>query len=88
MHHSNQLSFILSLGHSTGLDISSVHNGVNFCSFFVTVMAYGFLGDVLKESERFRWLGPKRYDFAGKICFNGLYFLYWLLSAVALTSKE
>ncbi|CAH0392523.1 unnamed protein product [Bemisia tabaci] len=52
-------------GHSTGLDISSVHNGVNFCSFFVTVMAYGFLGDVLKESERFRWLGPKRYDFAG-----------------------
>ncbi|WOG96939.1 hypothetical protein DCAR_0416278 [Daucus carota subsp. sativus] len=26
---------------------------------------YGFYGDVITESERYRWMGPKRYDFAG-----------------------
>ncbi|XP_058104355.1 ceramide kinase isoform X2 [Magnolia sinica] len=26
---------------------------------------YGFYGDVITESEKYRWMGPKRYDFAG-----------------------
>ncbi|KAJ4955621.1 hypothetical protein NE237_012404 [Protea cynaroides] len=26
---------------------------------------YGFYGDVIKESENYRWMGPKRYDYAG-----------------------
>ncbi|KAK2994677.1 hypothetical protein RJ640_026156, partial [Escallonia rubra] len=26
---------------------------------------YGFYGDVITESERYRWMGPKRYDYAG-----------------------
>ncbi|KAL5723949.1 ceramide kinase [Ranunculus cassubicifolius] len=26
---------------------------------------YGFYGDVIKESENLRWMGPKRYDYAG-----------------------
>ncbi|KAI3508162.1 hypothetical protein L1887_23166 [Cichorium endivia] len=26
---------------------------------------YGFVGDVLKESEKYRWMGPRRYDYAG-----------------------
>ncbi|XP_042508519.1 ceramide kinase isoform X2 [Macadamia integrifolia] len=26
---------------------------------------YGFYGDVIKESEKYRWMGPKRYDYAG-----------------------
>ena len=26
---------------------------------------YGFYGDVIMESEKYRWMGPKRYDYAG-----------------------
>lgn len=26
---------------------------------------YGFYGDVIKESEKYRWMGPSRYDFTG-----------------------
>ncbi|VFQ72768.1 unnamed protein product [Cuscuta campestris] len=26
---------------------------------------YGFYGDVITESEKYRWMGPTRYDFAG-----------------------
>ncbi|XP_060196342.1 ceramide kinase, partial [Lycium barbarum] len=26
---------------------------------------YGFYGDVITESENYRWMGPKRYDYAG-----------------------
>ncbi|KAK9095220.1 hypothetical protein Scep_026689 [Stephania cephalantha] len=26
---------------------------------------YGFYGDVISESEQYRWMGPKRYDYAG-----------------------
>ena len=26
---------------------------------------YGFYGDVMKESEDLRWMGPARYDMAG-----------------------
>lgn len=28
-------------------------------------MGYGFFGDVIKNSEQLRWMGPKRYDLAG-----------------------
>lgn len=27
--------------------------------------AYGFLADVTSEAERYRWLGPVRYDLVG-----------------------
>lgn len=26
---------------------------------------YGFYGDVITESEKYRWMGPARYDYAG-----------------------
>ncbi|KAK3026439.1 hypothetical protein RJ639_041451 [Escallonia herrerae] len=29
------------------------------------LIIYGFYGDVITESERYRWMGPKRYDYAG-----------------------
>ncbi|PHT26420.1 hypothetical protein CQW23_33966 [Capsicum baccatum] len=29
------------------------------------VIWYGFYGDVITESEKYRWMGPKRYDYAG-----------------------
>ncbi|GFY84396.1 N-terminal nucleophile aminohydrolases (Ntn hydrolases) superfamily protein [Actinidia rufa] len=30
---------------------------------------YGFYGDVIKESEKYCWMGPKRYDYAGTMVF-------------------
>ncbi|XP_055586609.1 ceramide kinase [Uranotaenia lowii] len=32
---------------------------------YASVLSYGFLGDVTMESEKYRWMGPKRYDYAG-----------------------
>lgn len=32
---------------------------------YVQYVRYGFYGDVITESEKFRWMGPKRYDYAG-----------------------
>ena len=37
-----------------------------FNRYSVTVCGYGYLGDLLKDSENKRWMGPKRYDWSGK----------------------
>lgn len=54
------------LGQVDGLDLSSVSNQNGLLKFYASVMSYGFLGDVAIESEKFRWMGPKRYDYSGK----------------------
>ncbi|XP_020096313.1 ceramide kinase [Ananas comosus] len=43
-------------------DLPSVHYAASFAG-------YGFYGDVIKESEKYRWMGPIRYDYAGTIVF-------------------
>lgn len=53
------------LGQTTGLDLSSVSNDKGIIKFYASIMSYGYLGDLLYESENFRWLGPKRYDYCG-----------------------
>lgn len=53
------------LGDRSGLDVCSVHSSRGLCKYFLSSFGYGFLGDVLKESEKHRWMGPKRYDYAG-----------------------
>lgn len=59
------------LGQSSGLDISSVYrNSPNedqpqLLKLYASVMSYGFLGDVTMDSENYRWMGPKRYDYSG-----------------------
>uniref|UniRef100_A0A2P2KQQ6 DAGKc domain-containing protein n=1 Tax=Rhizophora mucronata TaxID=61149 RepID=A0A2P2KQQ6_RHIMU len=36
------------------------------CVRYVASFAgYGFYGDVITESEKYRWIGPRRYDYAG-----------------------
>nr|XP_031847729.1 ceramide kinase isoform X3 [Nomia melanderi] len=52
-------------GDSTGLDISSVHNDQNLLRLYASVLSYGYLGDVIRDSEKFRWMGPQRYDYSG-----------------------
>jgi ceramide kinase len=53
------------LGQTTGLDLSSVTNDKGIIKFYASVMSYGYLGDLLYESESLRWLGPKRYEYSG-----------------------
>lgn len=59
-------------GESSGLDVSSVHNDSHLLCYYASVISYGYLGDIIRDSDKFRWMGPKRYDFSG-IYYNKLY---------------
>ncbi|XP_031721545.1 ceramide kinase [Anarrhichthys ocellatus] len=53
------------VGDSQPMDVSSVHHDDIFLRYSVSLLGYGFYGDVLTDSERKRWLGPARYDLSG-----------------------
>ncbi|XP_061109014.1 ceramide kinase-like isoform X1 [Conger conger] len=53
------------VGDSQPLDVCSVHHNNTFLRYSVSLLGYGFYGDVLADSERKRWMGPARYDFSG-----------------------
>lgn len=52
-------------GDSQPLDVCSVHQGSALVRYSVSLVGYGFYGDVLAESEKHRWMGPLRYDYSG-----------------------
>nr|XP_033815013.1 ceramide kinase isoform X2 [Geotrypetes seraphini] len=47
------------------MDVCSVHHNNTFVKYSASLLGYGFYGDVLKDSEKNRWMGPTRYDFSG-----------------------
>ena len=53
------------IGNRREIDILSVHSGDKFERFVISMMSYGYLGDLMKHSETLRWLGRKRYDISG-----------------------
>lgn len=53
------------VGDSQPMDVCSVHHNNMFLRYSVSLLGYGFYGDVLTDSERKRWMGPARYDFSG-----------------------
>ncbi|XP_026182780.1 ceramide kinase isoform X2 [Mastacembelus armatus] len=53
------------VGDSQPMDVCSVHHHDIFLRYSVSLLGYGFYGDVLTDSERKRWLGPARYDLSG-----------------------
>ncbi|XP_054633602.1 ceramide kinase-like [Dunckerocampus dactyliophorus] len=53
------------VGDSQPMDVCSVHHNNLFLRYSVSLLGYGFYGDVLTDSERKRWMGPARYDLAG-----------------------
>jgi len=56
----------IAVGDSHPLDICSIHNHQGkLLKFSFAMTSYGFYGNVLKESEQMRKLGPARYDVAG-----------------------
>ncbi|XP_039371233.1 ceramide kinase isoform X1 [Mauremys reevesii] len=53
------------VGDSQPLDVSSIHHNNTFLKYSVSLLGYGFYGDILKDSEKKRWMGTIRYDFSG-----------------------
>lgn len=53
------------LGDSLKSDAVSVHTAAGLERICMTMVSYGYFGDLLRFSERLRWMGPKRYDVAG-----------------------
>ncbi|XP_077373868.1 ceramide kinase-like isoform X2 [Festucalex cinctus] len=53
------------VGDSHPMDVCSVHRDDAFLRYSLSLLGYGFYGDVLADSERKRWMGPARYDLAG-----------------------
>lgn len=52
------------LGNQIQIDVCSVHSYETdrLLKFVSTFIAYGYFGDIIRESERLRWLGPSRYE--------------------------
>ncbi|KAL3524130.1 hypothetical protein ACH5RR_016964 [Cinchona calisaya] len=44
---------------------TSMSNDEPYIRYAANFAGYGFYGDVITESEKYRWMGPKRYDYAG-----------------------
>lgn len=55
------------LGNQINIDVCSVHSYErdNLLRFVSTFVGYGYFGDVIRKSEKLRWLGPSRYDITG-----------------------
>ncbi|XP_054738569.1 ceramide kinase [Anastrepha obliqua] len=81
----------LILGQRRGMDICSVRNREGILRFCASLLSYGYLGDVAAKSERYRWMGPKRYEFAGVKTFianNGYEAELRVLQPLSKTSAE
>uniref|UniRef100_A0A8C9YNE5 Zgc:158263 n=1 Tax=Sander lucioperca TaxID=283035 RepID=A0A8C9YNE5_SANLU len=57
------------IGDSQPLDVCSVHQASALMRYSVSLLGYGFYGDVLAESEKHRWMGPLRYDYSGTMVY-------------------
>uniref|UniRef100_A0A8D2ZHA4 Zgc:158263 n=1 Tax=Scophthalmus maximus TaxID=52904 RepID=A0A8D2ZHA4_SCOMX len=57
------------IGDSQPLDVCSVHHASALVRYSVSLVGYGFYGDVLAESEKHRWMGPLRYDYSGAVVY-------------------
>ncbi|XP_021364917.1 ceramide kinase-like [Mizuhopecten yessoensis] len=53
------------VGDSIGLDVAGVYSAEQLIRYNVTMLSYGYYGDMLKDSEKNRWMGPKRYHVSG-----------------------
>ncbi|XP_034028243.1 ceramide kinase family protein [Thalassophryne amazonica] len=57
------------IGDSQPLDVCSIHHASAVVHYSVSLLGYGFYGDVLSESEKHRWMGPLRYDYSGAVVY-------------------
>lgn len=62
--------FLLS-GDDLGIDVAAVHSSENgsFLRYVVSMLGYGFHADLLRNDDKLRWMGPRRYDYSGNSSF-------------------
>lgn len=61
-------------GRRVDIDVSAIHSPTEknrLLRYATSFLGYGYFGDVLADSEKNRWMGPKRYDWAGVKKFVG-----------------
>lgn len=49
------------------MDVMRIDSGDGTRRFCICVASYGYLGDLMRESEKMRFLGPSRYTLAGAL---------------------
>uniref|UniRef100_A0A914QD89 DAGKc domain-containing protein n=2 Tax=Panagrolaimus davidi TaxID=227884 RepID=A0A914QD89_9BILA len=54
----------IAIGSKCSVDVCTVHEGQNLLRISANAISYGWLGDVLRDSERYRYLGPIRYQWS------------------------
>ncbi len=59
------MGVLVSAGDSISIDVATVHRGNQFLRYNVSMLAYGYFGECIVASEQNRWMGPRRYDWAG-----------------------
>jgi len=53
------------LGDRMMVDVVSIHSQEKLERFAMTMVSYGYFGDLMTHSEEFRWLGRSRYSMSG-----------------------
>lgn len=56
----------IALGSRCAVDVCTVHEGGKLLRISANAISYGWLGDVLHDSERYRFMGPVRYQWSGE----------------------
>uniref|UniRef100_A0A915NZ06 DAGKc domain-containing protein n=1 Tax=Meloidogyne floridensis TaxID=298350 RepID=A0A915NZ06_9BILA len=54
----------IAIGSRCNIDVCAVYEDGNLLRFSADAISYGWLGDVLHDSERYRCLGPIRYQYS------------------------
>ncbi|GMT28622.1 hypothetical protein PFISCL1PPCAC_19919 [Pristionchus fissidentatus] len=54
----------IAIGSRCRVDACTVHEKNKLVRVSADAISYGWLGDVLRDSERYRWLGPLRYQWS------------------------
>nr|XP_037281355.1 ceramide kinase-like [Rhipicephalus microplus] len=58
-------ALLIAMGAEIGVDVASIHSGDRLVRYSSGFLSYGFFGDNIKASEKFRWMGPLRYNWTG-----------------------
>ena len=55
----------VALGDAVPLDVLRIDAADGTTEFAMSMASYGFMGDLMAESEKYRWMGPLRYEVMG-----------------------
>ncbi|XP_076335169.1 ceramide kinase-like isoform X1 [Tachypleus tridentatus] len=58
-------TLLIIMGAKLSIDICSIHHDEYLLQYATSFLSYGYFGDTLVDSEKHRWMGPKRYDYSG-----------------------